>query len=144
MREYLVEAWETWDGSEGRHQYRHVYVLNRHEAEIEGLERHESENNASILAIERQRNAAMAFGGITKDEVADADVLKGQAALKARLESELEEQRKITEEIATLEKDGDPTKMIDRLKQVIPSEKIRNITERNLKAIVEGKRDFRF
>jgi 2-iminoacetate synthase len=35
-------------------------------------------------------------------------------------------------------------KMIDRLKQVIPSEKIRNITERNLKAIVEGKRDFRF
>ncbi|MBR5132740.1 MAG: [Alistipes sp.] len=35
-------------------------------------------------------------------------------------------------------------KMIDRLKQVIPSEKIRNITERNLKAIIEGKRDFRF
>jgi 2-iminoacetate synthase len=35
-------------------------------------------------------------------------------------------------------------KMIDRLKQVIPSEKIRRITEDNLKAIVEGKRDFRF
>lgn len=35
-------------------------------------------------------------------------------------------------------------KMIDRLKQVIPSEKIRRITEANLKAIVEGKRDFRF
>lgn len=35
-------------------------------------------------------------------------------------------------------------KMIERLKQVIPSEKIRRITENNLRAIVEGKRDFRF
>ena len=35
-------------------------------------------------------------------------------------------------------------KMIDRLKQVIPSDKVRRITEDNLKAILEGKRDFRF
>jgi len=35
-------------------------------------------------------------------------------------------------------------KMIDSLKRVIPSEKIRRITEDNLRAIVEGKRDFRF
>ena len=35
-------------------------------------------------------------------------------------------------------------KMINRLQQVIPSDKIRRITEDNLKAIVEGKRDFRF
>lgn len=35
-------------------------------------------------------------------------------------------------------------KMIDRLSQVIPSDKVRRITEENLKAIVEGKRDFRF
>ena len=35
-------------------------------------------------------------------------------------------------------------KMIDRLKQVIPSEKVRQITERNLQEIINGKRDFRF
>ncbi len=35
-------------------------------------------------------------------------------------------------------------KMIDRLQQIIPSDKIRRITEDNLKAILEGKRDFRF
>ena len=35
-------------------------------------------------------------------------------------------------------------KMIERLKQVIPSDKVRRITEDNLKAILEGKRDFRF
>ena len=35
-------------------------------------------------------------------------------------------------------------KMIERLTQVIPSEKVRQITERNLRAIVEGQRDFRF
>lgn len=35
-------------------------------------------------------------------------------------------------------------KMIDRLTKIIPSEKVRRITEENLKAIVEGKRDFRF
>lgn len=35
-------------------------------------------------------------------------------------------------------------KMIDRLRQVIPSDKVRRITEENLKAIKEGKRDFRF
>jgi hypothetical protein len=38
MKEYLIEAWECWDGSEGKHQYKHVYVLSHHEAEIEGLE----------------------------------------------------------------------------------------------------------
>lgn len=38
MKEYLIEAWENWDGSEGNHQYKHVYVLNYHEAEIEGFE----------------------------------------------------------------------------------------------------------
>lgn len=38
MKEYLIEAWETWDGSEGNHQYKHVYVLNHHEVEIEGFE----------------------------------------------------------------------------------------------------------
>ncbi len=35
-------------------------------------------------------------------------------------------------------------KMIDRLQQIIPSDKVRRITEDNLKAILEGKRDFRF
>ncbi|MBE6175733.1 MAG: [FeFe] hydrogenase H-cluster radical SAM maturase HydG [Rikenellaceae bacterium] len=35
-------------------------------------------------------------------------------------------------------------KMIHRLTQIIPSDKVRRITEENLKAIVEGKRDFRF
>ncbi len=35
-------------------------------------------------------------------------------------------------------------KMIDSLRQVIPSDKVRRITEQNLKAIKEGKRDFRF
>ena len=35
-------------------------------------------------------------------------------------------------------------KMINRLKEVIPSDKVRRITEENLRAIVEGKRDFRF
>ena len=35
-------------------------------------------------------------------------------------------------------------KMIDSLRQVIPSDKVRRITEENLKAIKEGKRDFRF
>ncbi|MBO5018822.1 MAG: [FeFe] hydrogenase H-cluster radical SAM maturase HydG [Alistipes sp.] len=35
-------------------------------------------------------------------------------------------------------------KMIDRLRQVIPSDKVRRITEENLKAIKEGRRDFRF
>ena len=35
-------------------------------------------------------------------------------------------------------------KMIHNLKQVIPSDKVRRITEENLRAIVEGKRDFRF
>jgi 2-iminoacetate synthase len=34
--------------------------------------------------------------------------------------------------------------MIDRLTQVIPSEKVRQITERNLQEIINGKRDFRF
>ncbi|MBR2429555.1 MAG: [Alistipes sp.] len=35
-------------------------------------------------------------------------------------------------------------KMINKLKEVIPSDKVRRITEENLRAIVEGKRDFRF
>ena len=35
-------------------------------------------------------------------------------------------------------------KMIDSLRQVIPSDKVRRITEQNLMAIKEGKRDFRF
>ena len=35
-------------------------------------------------------------------------------------------------------------KMIDRLQQINPSDKVRRITEENLKAILEGKRDFRF
>jgi 2-iminoacetate synthase len=35
-------------------------------------------------------------------------------------------------------------KMINRLQQIIPSDKVRRITEDNLKAILEGKRDFRF
>ena len=35
-------------------------------------------------------------------------------------------------------------KMINRLTQIIPSEKVRQITERNLRAIAEGQRDFRF
>ena len=34
--------------------------------------------------------------------------------------------------------------MIDRLTKVIPSDKVRQITERNLQEIVNGKRDFRF
>ena len=34
--------------------------------------------------------------------------------------------------------------MIERLTQVIPSEKVRQITERNLQEIINGKRDFRF
>ena len=34
--------------------------------------------------------------------------------------------------------------MIDRLTQIIPSEKVRQITERNLQEIMNGKRDFRF
>ena len=34
--------------------------------------------------------------------------------------------------------------MIDRLTQIIPSEKVRQITERNLQEIINGKRDFRF
>ena len=34
--------------------------------------------------------------------------------------------------------------MIDRLTRIIPSEKVRRITEDNLRAIAEGKRDFRF
>jgi hypothetical protein len=34
--------------------------------------------------------------------------------------------------------------MIDRLTQIIPSEKVRRITMENLAAIAEGKRDFRF
>ena len=34
--------------------------------------------------------------------------------------------------------------MIARQTQIIPSEKVRQITERNLRAIAEGKRDFRF
>ena len=38
MKEYLIEAWESWDGTSGEPQYKHVYVLSRHEAEIEGLE----------------------------------------------------------------------------------------------------------
>ena len=35
-------------------------------------------------------------------------------------------------------------KMIDKLQQIIPSDKVRRITQDNLKAILEGKRDFRF
>ena len=35
-------------------------------------------------------------------------------------------------------------KMINKLKEVIPSDKVRRITDENLRAIVEGKRDFRF
>ena len=35
-------------------------------------------------------------------------------------------------------------KMIERLQQIIPSDKVRRITQENLKAILEGKRDFRF
>ena len=35
-------------------------------------------------------------------------------------------------------------KMIDKLQQIIPSDKVRRITADNLKAILEGKRDFRF
>jgi 2-iminoacetate synthase len=35
-------------------------------------------------------------------------------------------------------------KMIEQLTQVIPSEKVRQITERNLQEIINGKRDFRF
>ena len=35
-------------------------------------------------------------------------------------------------------------KMIAEQAQIIPSEKVRRITEENLKAIIEGKRDFRF
>ena len=38
----------------------------------------------------------------------------------------------------------DGYKMINRLQQIIPSDKVRRITEDNLKAIMEGKRDFRF
>jgi 2-iminoacetate synthase len=34
--------------------------------------------------------------------------------------------------------------MIERLTKVIPSEKVRQITERNLQEIINGKRDFRF
>ena len=34
--------------------------------------------------------------------------------------------------------------MIDRLTKVIPSDKVRQITERNLQEIINGKRDFRF
>ena len=35
-------------------------------------------------------------------------------------------------------------RMIAEQTQIIPSEKVRRITEENLKAIIEGKRDFRF
>ena len=34
--------------------------------------------------------------------------------------------------------------MIERLTKVIPSDKVRQITERNLQEIINGKRDFRF
>jgi 2-iminoacetate synthase len=34
--------------------------------------------------------------------------------------------------------------MIDRESKIIPSEKVRQITLRNLEEIVKGKRDFRF
>ena len=38
MKEYLISAQENWDGSLSKYHYKRVYVLNRHEAEIEGLE----------------------------------------------------------------------------------------------------------
>lgn len=74
--------------------------------EIESLNAQKEPIDERIAAIEEQRRAAMRFGGIANDEVAQADVLEEQAILEARLVSEKAKQKEITEEITAIEKNG--------------------------------------
>lgn len=38
MTEYLIGAYETWDGSRGNYKHKHIFAKSQFEAETEGLE----------------------------------------------------------------------------------------------------------
>lgn len=38
MVEYLISAYETWDGSKSGYKHKHIFVESKFEAEAEGLE----------------------------------------------------------------------------------------------------------
>lgn len=59
--------------------------------------------DSDIAHIEQQRKAAMEYGGIGYNEVADTDVLKEQALIEHRLTAEKEKQKELTEQIAYFE-----------------------------------------
>ena len=59
--------------------------------------------DSSIAHIEAQRKTAMKYGGISSSETVDAEVLREQAILVAKLTSEKEKQRDLTAEITRLE-----------------------------------------
>lgn len=71
--------------------------------------------DSNIAHIEAQRKAAMKYGGISSGEVVDAEVLREQAELAAKLTSEKAKQRELTEEIKRLEQSGGSSEELGRL-----------------------------
>ena len=69
----------------------------------------------TIANIERQRRAAMEYGGIKSSEITDAEILRDQAILQEKLTAEKERQKELTDEIARLEKEGASSSELGKL-----------------------------
>ena len=75
--------------------------------------------DTDIARIEKQRKDAMEFGGISSNEIADADVLKEQAMIATRLTEEKEKQAELTEQIAYWEKIEGSDEELGRLNRAL-------------------------
>ena len=87
--------------------------------ELDILQGRQPEIDKNIAHIEAQRKAAMRYGGIGHNEVADSDVLKEQAVLMGRLTEEKSKQKELTERIAYLEQNGGSEQELGRLNKVL-------------------------
>jgi TP901 family phage tail tape measure protein len=94
-------------------------VEQRLQSQLDILEQHSIEAEKDIANIERQRRAAMQFGGIKTSEIADAEVLREQAVLEAKLTLEKERQKELTDQIARLEKEGASSEELGRLGEAL-------------------------
>ena len=98
-------------------------VVDRLNSEINILRSKETPIQEDIDRIEEQRKTAMTKGGIGRNEIADADILKQQAMFASKLTAEKEKQRIITEEIARLEQEGGQADKIAELNKSFDASK---------------------
>lgn len=87
--------------------------------ELQILEEQSKPIEENIAHNEAKRKKAMELGGIARNEIADADIMRQQAKFTAMIESEKQKQKDINEEISRLEKEDGQIDKIAKLNKVL-------------------------